>query len=189
MDSLSTLFDSPQRVKLLRLFVFNRNEAFALSEITKRTRIASDLARKEIDRLIKAGFVRESAQARITHYRLDLRSTHTEALSAFIRSTTTIAPSVLLGRLKRAGTLRLAILSGVFTGVSESGIDLLVVGERLNERVLAKVTQTIEAELGREIRYASFSVEDFNYRLGIYDRLIRDVLDYPHQILLDRIGL
>ena len=47
----------------------------------------------------------------------------------------------------------------------------------------------LEAELGREIRYAFFTTPDFRYRLGVYDRLLRDVFDYPHRVLLDKIGL
>ena len=48
---------------------------------------------------------------------------------------------------------------------------------------------SLEAELGREIRYASFATEDFRYRTGVYDRLLRDVFDYPHRLLIDKIGL
>jgi hypothetical protein len=51
------------------------------------------------------------------------------------------------------------------------------------------VIKRLEGEFGREIRYALFSTSDFRYRLGVYDRLIRDVFDYPHRLLLDKIGL
>ena len=79
--------------------------------------------------------------------------------------------------------------SGLFTGVLESQIDLLVVGDHLDERVLAIFARSLEAELGREVRYASFETADFRYRLGAYDRLLRDVFDYPHRLLIDKIGL
>jgi hypothetical protein len=68
-------------------------------------------------------------------------------------------------------------------------VDLLIAGDNLDERALARAVHVIEAELGREVRYASFSTEDFRYRRGVYDRLIRDVLDYPHRVAFDRIGL
>ena len=71
----------------------------------------------------------------------------------------------------------------------ETQIDLLIVGDHLEERVLARIVHSLEAELGREIRYASFATEDFRYRLGVYDRLLRDVFDYPHRLLIDKIGL
>jgi hypothetical protein len=90
--------------------------------------------------------------------------------------------------LKRSGTLRLVALSGFFTGSHEAQVDLLVVGDNLEERSLATAVRALEAELGREIRYASFSTPDFRYRLGIYDRLLRDIFDYPHRLLVDKIG-
>ncbi len=91
--------------------------------------------------------------------------------------------------MKRVGTLRAIVLSGVFTGVIESKIDLLIVGDRVDEKALITAVHSIEAELGRELRYASFLTPDFRYRAGVYDRLIRDIMDYPHRTILDRIGL
>jgi hypothetical protein len=77
----------------------------------------------------------------------------------------------------------------MFTGSLESKVDILVVGDRIEERTLKAAIHTIEAELGRELRYASFLTPDFRYRAGVYDRLIRDVMDYSHRNILDKIGL
>ena len=49
--------------------------------------------------------------------------------------------------------------------------------------------RALEAELGIEIRYATFSTDDLLYRVGMYDKLTRDVFDYPYQILIDKIGI
>jgi hypothetical protein len=95
----------------------------------------------------------------------------------------------IIENLKKAGSLRAVILSGIFTGSMESKVDLIVVADRLEERALRNAIHTIEAELGRELRYASFLTPDFRYRLGVYDRLIRDVMDYSHRTVLDRLGL
>ena len=189
MDSLAQIFGSLGRVKLLRLFLFNRHEGFDFETVLSRAKLSSAEAKTELARLMHAGVVKRSGSTRTGIYRANQRFVHLEALSAFIRSTTVIPPGDLLARVKKAGNVKLVILSGVFTGVAESGADLIVVGDRLDERSLARAAATIEAELGREIRYASFSTDDFSYRMGIYDRLIRDVFDYPHQILLDKIGL
>lgn len=189
MDSLSRIFGSLARIKLLRLFVFNRDGVFSFEEIGVRAKLAPLEARIELARLTEAGFLKRTGKGRSPTYRVNTRFSHLEALCAFIRSTTSVSPADLLSNLKKAGTLRLVVLSGVFTGVSESNVDMIIVGDRLDERTLARAAQAIEAELGREIRYASFTTDDFSYRRGIYDRLIRDVFDYPHQVLLDRIGL
>jgi hypothetical protein len=47
----------------------------------------------------------------------------------------------------------------------------------------------MEAEIGKELVFASFETADFHYRLGMYDKLIRDILDYPHQKLLDKLNI
>jgi hypothetical protein len=43
--------------------------------------------------------------------------------------------------------------------------------------------------MGKEIRYSAFETGEFQYRLGMYDKLIRDVLDYPHETVLDKLGV
>jgi hypothetical protein len=44
--------------------------------------------------------------------------------------------------------------------------------------------RALEAEIGREIVYAVFDYKEFLYRLNMYDKLIRDVLDFPHKVLV-----
>ncbi len=189
MDSLGKLFGSSDRLKLLRLFLFNRDEAYSLEDVVERTKITSSAAKAEIIRLQNIGLLRRVGGGKKASYRIDTRFEHFDALDAFIRTTTVINPAALVSSIKRAGPLHLVLLSGSFTGAMDSGLDLLVVGEKLEERALARAVAGLEAELGREIRYASFTTEDFRYRLGVYDRLIRDVLDYPHRLLVDKIGL
>ena len=58
-----------------------------------------------------------------------------------------------------------------------------------SRRIDEASVRKLEAELGRELRFAAFTTEDFKYRVGVYDRLVRDVLDFPNRILLDKIGL
>jgi predicted nucleotidyltransferase len=92
-------------------------------------------------------------------------------------------------RITKLGKIKLIVVTGVFTQTPESRIDLLVVGDGIKTGKLEGTIKTIEAEVGRELRYASLTVADFKYRLGIYDRLVRDVMDYPHEKVLNRLGV
>jgi predicted nucleotidyltransferase len=186
MDPLARIFGSAARLKLLRLFIFNENTAFKTADAAFRTKLPKAAARKEMAVLAAAGFIKKRGSA---GYGADTRFAYFDALAAFVRTTTNVGNAEVLAALRKAGTLRLVVISGLFTGVAESKIDLLIVGDKLDERVLRTAVHGIEAELGREIRYATFSTEDFRYRLGVYDRLIRDVLDYPHKAIFDKIGL
>lgn len=189
MDSLGRLFGSPARLRAIRLFVFNQDTALTVSEIALRTKLSKDVARREVAELVAAGLVRKKGGQTPARYQTNSGFPHLQALDAFVRETTSVRPQDIIATLRRAGTLRLVALSGLFTGILEPKIDLLVVGDALDERTLAKAVHTLEAELGREIRFASFATPDFRYRLGVYDRLLRDVFDYPHRLLIDKIGL
>jgi len=189
MDPLSRLFGSAARLKLLRLFLFNDDASFPLADVAFRTKTNKDLTRKEVNVLVASGVVKKkSGQGGVT-FSANRKFPHYDALHQFLRATTALNDADLITPLKRAGNLRLVVLSGMFTGVIETRIDLLVVGDKLEDKPLESAVRTLEAELGRELRFAAFSTEDFRYRVGVYDRLIRDVLDYPHRTVLDKIGL
>jgi len=189
MEPLARLLGSPARLKTIRLFIFNQDAAFTLAEVASRTKLSKDAARRELNELIVTSLLRKKGGTTPARYQINPRFEHLSALDTFIRETTGVRPQTMLATLRRAGSLRLVVLSGFFTSIIESKIDLLVVGDNLDERVLTKAVHTLEAELGREIRYAFFPTADFRYRLGVYDRLLRDVFDYPHRLLLDKIGL
>ncbi len=189
MEPLAKLFGSPARLKVLRLFLFNNDLSFTQDEVATRAKLSKEAARTELTDLTAAGLLKKRGARAAARYQVNRKFEHLVALDAFIRATTNVSPDDVLAALKRSGVLRLVALSGLFTGIIETQVDLLVVGDNLDERSLAAAVRGLEAELGREIRYASFATPDFKYRLGVYDRLLRDVFDYPHRLLIDRIGL
>ena len=81
------------------------------------------------------------------------------------------------------------IAAGVFIQNWDSRVDLLIVGEELNLHKIESIIRNIESDIGKEISYSAFETQDFEYRMGIHDRLVRDILDYPHVTLLDRLGI
>lgn len=189
MEPLAKLFGSMARIKLLRLFLFNETDMYSAKEVVTRAKLAKDATRRELASLVAAKVLKKRTGKGGPFFLANPKFPHYEALRTFLRTTSGINDQNITSTLKKAGTLRLVVLSGLFTGVPESKIDLMVVGDRLDERTLASVIGALEAELGRELRYAAFSTEDFRYRVGVYDRLVRDVLDYPHRLVLDRIGM
>jgi DNA-binding transcriptional ArsR family regulator len=189
MESLAKIFGSPARLRVLRLFLFNQHASFTSSDVARRAKLAPEAVRHELSELVAARLVRKKGTRVSAQYQVNPHFEHLEGLDVFIRDTTSVNQKNVLTALRRAGALRLVVLSGFFAGLLEPQIDLLIVGDSLDERILASTIRSLEAELGREIRYASFATPDFRYRLGVYDRLLRDVFDYPHRVLIDKIGL
>lgn len=189
MDPLAKLFGSSARVKLLRLFLFNDDQSYSISDASFRSKVSKPAVRKEIASLLAGRILKKKAGKGPVCFQANPKFQHYEALKTFLRTASGITDTDISTTLRKAGTLRLVALSGIFTGVLESKVDLLIVGDRLDERTLSSIVRALEAELGRELRYASFTTEDFRYRIGVYDRLVRDVFDYPHRMILDKIGL
>lgn len=202
MFVLSKLFGSKSRVKVLRMFLMNPDQVFSMNEISERSKIKKPDARSEVNLLISIGIVRQvqsivqvikqSKKKRIPEkvkkisYQTKKDSHYFEALKQLVVDADLSYCSDLPSRLKSAGKLDLIAVSGVFVQDHERPIDLIVVGNRIDKKVLEKELALLESELGAEIRYALFDTEEFSYRIKMYDRLLRDVFDYSHKILVNK---
>ena len=60
----------------------------------------------------------------------------------------------------------------------------MIVGDKMNKAKIEKGVKRLEAEIGVELAYAIFNTKEFIYRLNMYDKLVRDILDFPHEVLV-----
>ncbi len=205
MDTLTALFGNQAKIKLLRLFLFNESTAFVLKEVSERTKCTSATVRKELAVLIKADIVRKrnvSKEVQVMRRKkmvtkkiegqgfiLNNKFPYLDPLKGLLTITSLHADESLAKRFTNAGKIKLFVASGVFIQNWDSRVDLLIVGDDLNLSKIESVIRVIESEIGKEIAYSAFETQDFEYRYGIHDRLVRDILDYPHVTLLDRLGI
>jgi len=203
MNGLDILFGTPAALRLVRWFTMNPEAVFPKEDIAKKAKVPLSIATDELALLIRSGVIRKkfvsieeervvrdkkrTVSKRVIGFYLNPQFLYLAALTRFMRETIDAEIPGITARLRRVGGVRLIVLGGVFAG-SENGIDLLMVGARMREARLVPVIRDIEARVGRDIRYALFDAPTFRYRMSVRDRLIRDVLDYPHQVVLDRLG-
>ena len=112
-----------------------------------------------------------------------------DALQTFFFETAPTDNKTVLTHLRKAGALDFVAVAGMFVRHFDNRLDLLVAMKKLSQTKIENAIRSLESELGMEIRYATFASEDLSYRVGMYDKLTRDVFDYPHIILVDRIGV
>ena len=187
-DMLSKLFGSAARVRLLRLFLFNPRMFFSIPDAASRSRVRTDEAREEIRLFSRVGLLERNLRSRTTRYGINGDSPYTLALQNLLLNTPTRA-SEMYALLRGVGAIKLVVVSGIFVGEWDGRVDVLIVGDRIRERTLQSRIRLLESEIGKEIRYAALTVQDFLYRLNLNDRLIRDVFDYPHRIVHDRLDI
>ena len=205
MDTLTAIFGNPVKVKLLRFFLFNETGAFVIKELVERTRCSAIEIKKELLMFLKADIIRKkfvskelpastepkSKPKKLSGqgYALNGKYPYLDPLKNLLTITSLRADETLTKRFTNAGRIKLFVASGVFIQSWDSRVDLLIVGDDLNLNKIESVIKVIESEIGKEISYSAFETQDFEYRFGIHDRLVRDILDYPHVTLLDRLGI
>jgi hypothetical protein len=189
METLSKLFGSEAKVKVMRLFLFNPETVFSAVDISERAKEEISKARREVNLLAKTGLIRQKSAKGRPGYILNSQFGYLVPLQNFLINVEPLKPAEIIRRLGKLGPMKLIITSGVFIQDKESRVDLLVVGDHIKKASLENVIKTLEAEIGKELRYAYFTTEDFKYRLSMFDKLIRDILDYPHRKILNKIGL
>lgn len=205
MDTLSRLFGSELRVKMMRLFLFNPGLAFDADALTAKLDVKGKALEAELAVLAKAGLAKKvsvyksveikkgkrmiSKKVKVKAYVLDTKFVFMDALSDFLTRTHSLERKKIIKRIEKTGRIKAVLMAGVFTRNPESRLDLFVVGDNVNTASLDRVVKSIESDIGRDIRYATLSAPDFAYRVGMNDRLVRDVLDFPHEVLVDKIGI
>jgi hypothetical protein len=92
-------------------------------------------------------------------------------------------------RFRNCGQLKLIIVAGIFLDEESSRVDILLVGDKMKKPLIEGALRRLEAELGKELTYGVMETPDFEYRFGIYDKFIRDIIDYPHLVVLNKLNL
>ena len=187
-DTLTKLFGSETRVRLLRLFLFNPRQSISLAEAAVRAQVKASEARQEINLFMRLGLIERHPRRSPSRYGLAEDSPYIEALQNLLLNAPTRAAE-MPALLRSVGTLKLIVVAGIFVGQWDDALDLLIVGDRIKERALLKKIKMLEAEVGKDVKFTSMSTADFFYRLNLSDRLLRDVFDYPHRIVLDRLDI
>ncbi len=185
MQSVSHIFGGEAKVKIMRLFIFNPSLILAPAEVALRAKERINTARRELRILAKAGLVKK----RIKGFMLDSSYTYLPAIENFLIDATPVTEKEIIKKISRTGNIKLILIAGVFLHNHDSRVDILVVGDHIKQTKLFSEVSSIEALLGKELRYTVFETNDFQYRLGIYDKLIRDILDSPHKKIFNKLGI
>jgi hypothetical protein len=206
MTVLEKLFGSPARVKIIRLFLLNPENLFNLKEISRRAKVNIALSRREISLLSGIEFIKQKTEKideiiklkngtiknkkkRINGFKLNLLFPFLHQLRNLVVTAAPINKEKFIKNLNSTGKIKVIITSGIFMQSEESKIDLLIVGDSIRRGALDRILKNIEADIGKELNYAIFTTEEFLYRFGMYDRFIRDIIDYPHEKLVNKLNI
>ncbi len=203
MDNvLATLLGSAAKAKLLRLFLANPDTQWTLDEIKSATRLQAASINRELKSLmkmsliksgdckrqvqVKKGKVKKEIDKKFKCFFVDKKFRFLPALRQLVLSIDPAEDTEIVQSLKKVGSVKLLLLSGVFLHEDDARVDLLIVADKIKEKTLKSEIAKLESHIGKEISYLDLSPEEFSYRLSMYDRLLRDILDRPYKVLIDK---
>ncbi|MFA5841354.1 MAG: hypothetical protein WC835_00055 [Candidatus Paceibacterota bacterium] len=206
MEILGKLFGSEARVRMLRLFFLNPDTIFDAGDIAQKTKTKPAVVRREISVIQSVGIIRRCSfpkeinrvgkitksnkgKKKITAgWCLDKTFSHGDHLRNLLVSASFFKKNDILSKFKNAGRIKLLVISGIFIKDENSRIDIFIVGDGLKKGAIDSILRSFEAEAGKELRYSVLDTKEFKYRLDMYDKFVRDILDYPHETIIDRLG-
>lgn len=207
---LEKLFESVPKVRLLRLFARNQDQLFTFENIVRRSQIRRAQARRELKKLLALGLIKQ----RVVGLKEEVtRKYGKKSTKTFIKTKRTkvyfanpefrLLPELqdlltkdafasrkkLLLRAKGLGKIKLLILSGIFVNSNTSRTDILIVGDHVRQAKLEKFLAELESDIGRPLHYTLMNSEEFAYRLDMYDRFLRDILEFPHEKMINKLKI
>ncbi len=203
MELLARLLGGTERVKIMRFFLHHEDIILSLSEVSDKTKSKSVLVRKELTTLTGMGFIEKKRSKmvittgsgkkvytkvkEVSGYKLNPDFPHNQALKDLLFDFQLLDKKELVARFKQIGRIKLFILSGLFIGETKSRVDILIVGEAIKRSKAEKVLEGLSAELGRDVVYSIMDVEEYEYRYKMYDKFLRDIIDMPHEAVINKL--
>lgn len=211
---LEQLLDSPLKARLLKLFLRNSGSEFALPEIRRRVRVNGSGLTRELQKLLKIGFIktktvagraagvksarrskkprarlRRQAVKKVKAYFVNRGFPLYQELNNLVLKLSPVSREKMLQKIKAVGGVKLVLLSGIFINSDKSRADLLIVGDNMPRKKLNNFLMDLEADIGKSVDYAIMNKKEFYYRYDMYDRFVRDMLEYPHETLINKLKI
>ena len=180
MEILGKILGSSARVKIMRLFLLNKDKNFKNKDIVKRSRVNADTVRRELKLLSSVGFIKKHGLD--WHFNFSFK--YSLGLEELLIDSEKMDKDKIANNFKKGGKIKLLLLSGIFIKNKDTRVDILIVGDRIKKPKIEEEIRKLEAEMGIELSYAIFETAEFLYRLEMYDKLVRDILDFPHEVVL-----
>ncbi|MBI2639738.1 MAG: hypothetical protein HYW90_02490 [Candidatus Sungbacteria bacterium] len=209
---LEQLFESRSKISALKLFLMNPGAEFSIEKAVASAQINKQRFQKEIKKLLKIGLVgtriakqtielpRKTRRGKKT-VKPKLKTVRERVFFAnkeFVlypelkNLVSRAAPSVgggLTERIRSLGDIKVALLSGVFIKSDSSLADIMLVGDKLKKDRINSFLKKLRADTGKELNYSVMTTPEFRYRLDMNDRFVRDVLDSPHEKIINKLGI
>lgn len=182
--SLNDLIVSKVRVKMIEAFFQKADSMLYVREITRMINEEINAVRRELERLLEYGLIKSEQRGNRLYYSLNKRYLFYQELQQMVAKSTGLGRK--LRRLRRKlGTLEYVMFSGRYVrGLKpeRDEVDILIIGDVVLPELEALMREE-QQRIGREINYAVFGLEEFEFRKARRDPFIMEIL-YDSRVMV-----
>lgn len=186
--TLESLFLNPTRIRVIKFFIRSVDGSFGKQDISKRLNIRKNALEREMKFLVANGFLKTKRNGKELIYNLNNKFYLYPEIKNLVERSMPISEDDLISKLHSLGKVQLALIAGVFINKDDSRSDLFVVG-KVSPSKLNNFIKYLEAQICKELNFVVMTPEEFKYRYKMFDRFVRDMLDFPHKKLISRIKI
>lgn len=188
MGMLAHLLSSKPKTKLINLLLAHPERSFSQTELRISAGISAKLLKQALHELTKMEFVLVGEKKAHKYYQVNRHFALYPELLNLLNKSKSIPQDMLSSAAARVGECRLVILTGVFAGKPRMETDVLFVG-RVSARKLDSFLKLAEKFAEQEINFTVLAANEFDYRLGMNDRFVKNILENSPAVIIDKIRI
>ncbi len=181
------IVDSKYEAELLSFLLMAPARTYSLEELSKRLKFSKQSLSRAIHSLMTVSMVKQVVVGRNHYFMISDRHKLLPDVRKSLLKNQKPYEDELFAAIRKLGDVQAAFLSGVFTGHAELPVDILVVG-KINLSKLDKFLEASKKMMGKDINYSVMTPEEFKLRRDTFDRFIKDIFDYPHLVVVDKLS-
>lgn len=181
MLEIRALISSRIRIKILRIFALQPENAYNINELSRLTGFSPRGVQKELKNLLSGGILRKEVTGNQHRYQLDPNCPIYLEIKKIIVKTVGIAEVIknALNPIKK--DIKYAFVFGSFVSGdfgNDSDVDLFIITE-LSGLKLSELLSDVQSKTGRSLNVAQFTLDEFNRRKARNDHFLTRVLGGP----------
>jgi len=198
---LEQLMGSKTRVKLLHIFFQYPDRTFFVRELARMINSQLNAVRREMANLEEIGLIvqvpldqaissaEQVGTVRSKYFRLhDACPLFFELKTLLMKSKEMLEMELVDVLKRRAGEVKLLMLTGCFTGADDIETDLLLVGS-LKPLVVGRIINDFEKKLGKDIRYTMMEEKEYWDRKELGDKFLYSIFESKNIPVIDELPI
>ena len=158
---IKTLITSETRIKLLLKFFLNPDISSYLRQLADEFGESTNGIRLELNKMTEARLLKSEQKGRNIFYRANIKHALFDDIRNIVLKSTGI-DKVISNIIRKVGNLNLAFIRGDYAkGVDSGLIDLVVVGDEINQSELERVKSKTEKLIKRKIAVLNITIKEY----------------------------